>query len=206
MRTVPTMTPHCVHEYLGQIGANWHGWGVAVECGCWLGASCIALANGLRRAGYDRALHCYDNWRANASQVGKASAQGHRIGVGDDLEPLFWANVLPVYDRLETHQGDLARAHWGGAPIEIFILDAAKREPTFSRVLRTFSPAWIPGVTLVGLLDYHYYRGQPPAAKAAFECQRRFVEAHPGSLELLMDFGEQSASAFFQYQEPLKWD
>src|SRR5690606_32486532 len=102
------------------------GHGVAVECGTWLGASLSALAAGLVRAGYDRELHSFDKWQPKADEVDKARKAGVDIEVGQDISPLARANVETVYANLRLHRGKLKLAKWGGEPIEIFILDAAK--------------------------------------------------------------------------------
>ncbi len=50
---IPTMTSRPVHEYLEQLGSQWTGRGVAMELGCWLGASSVPLLRGLVKAGYE---------------------------------------------------------------------------------------------------------------------------------------------------------
>ena len=50
---IPAMTPPKVHDFLYQIGTMWRGEGIAMELGCWLGASSVPLLKGLTEAGYE---------------------------------------------------------------------------------------------------------------------------------------------------------
>ena len=53
---LPSMTSLECQAYLKEIGQQWTGNGYAMELGSWLGASSIALLEGLVEAGYDRGL------------------------------------------------------------------------------------------------------------------------------------------------------
>ena len=200
---IPTMSPTSALEYLHEVGSHWSGKGVAVECGSWLGATCAALAAGLVQAGYDRSIYCYDRWKATHREVAKA---GRKVGLairrGDNLEPIFRTYVNPIYAKLETFRGKIEKARWVGEPIEVFLLDAAKHEPAFTRTLRIFGPSWIPGTTVVGFLDFYYYHKIRGWRQRMFRCQERFVEKHAGSFERLHEIG---TNAFFRYTKPIAW-
>lgn len=201
---IPSMTSASVLRFLTHLGAGWRGEGVAVECGSWLGASTVALARGLIIAGYDRPFHCFDRWRATRSEVTKAAQAGVDIRRAQNLEPLFRANVEPVYGNLNTHRGWIHEATWGGDPIEFFLLDAAKREPAFSTVLRTFGPSWIPGATVVCLMDYGYGQNLSPEHAEPYRCQREFVARHAKAFQLFRAFPGLSPR-FFLYRERIAW-
>jgi len=201
---IPSMTAAVVLESLTKLGATWRV-GLAVECGSWLGATCAALAAGLVRAGYDRPIHCFDQWRATWSEVRKAGEAGVRIEPGQNLEPLFRANVTPTYPDLVTHRGPIQGAKWTGEPIAFFLLDGAKTEPAFSATLRTFGPSWVPGLTVVGLLDYFYWQKQiGPRLREHYRNQARFVETHEDSFRLMRGWYGLS-SAIFRYEAPIDW-
>lgn len=193
---IPAMTPESVHKALTGYGAAWSGRGVAVECGSWLGATCAALCLGLEKAGYDRSVYCYDRWKANAEEVEKARAQGQDIEVGQNLAPIFRANVRRATN-INIWTNRIAQIHmatWHDRlPIEIFLLDAAKSSPGFERTLDVFGPYWVPGA-VVGLLDFYFARkmGRRPN-------QEQFVEAHGDAFELIQDF-DGCSSAFFRYR------
>jgi hypothetical protein len=203
LAAIPTMSPPAVLERLYEIGAGWSGRGAAVECGCWLGATCAALASGLAVAGYDRPIYCYDRWEANASEVAKAARFGLALRPGEDLEPHFLRQLAPFGADVRSLRGPIHRARHAGGPIEIFVLDAAKREPAFGAALRAFGPSWIPGVTVVAFLDFFFYRKLAGAEREEFRCQERFAERHARQLEPL---GELDSGAYFRYAGPIAWD
>lgn len=203
LAAIPAMSGPPVLERLHAIGAAWTGHGAAVECGSWLGASCAALASGLVEAGYDRPIYCYDRWEANPSEVEKAARLGLALHPGEDLEPHFRRHVETFYSELRTTRGSIRHAIWDSGPIEIFLLDAAKREPDFGDTLRSFGPSWIPGVTVVGLLDFYFYRKKQGPEREEFRCQKRFVERHADSLVPLDEVG---SVAFFRYARRIPWE
>lgn len=194
LHKIPAMTPREVHDALTEYGMAWTGAGVAVECGAWLGATCAALCMGLERAGYKKPMWLFDGWKANSEEVRKASEQGQYIHIGQNLEPICRTNVGRVSTiPLICRRGAIQVARWWGQPIEIFVLDAAKSSPAFDRTLNTFGPSWIPGVTVVGLLDFYYARkiGREPN-------QERWIAEHADSFTLLRKFSNCSC-AFFRY-------
>ena len=199
---IPSQSRSPVLEALRRIGSEWSGQGVAVECGCWLGATSAALVTGLVRAGYRKPLYCYDNWTANEIEVTKAKRYGVALEVGANLEPVFRCNVRPFYRKLRTRRGKIQQARWRRKPIEIFLLDAVKREPHFSNTLSVFGPAWIPGVTRVALLDYYYYEKSEGDEREFLRCQERFLEAWPGHFERIERVG---SGGIFQYTKALPW-
>jgi hypothetical protein len=196
---IPAMTGEALRARLTEVGAGWRGLGCAVECGSWLGASACALAEGLVRAGYDRTLHLFDQWRASESEVAKASAGGVEIQVGDDLSDICRRNVEAVYPVVVCHRGRIERARWHAEPIEIFILDAAKRDPAFSAVMRKFTRRCVVGAT-IGLLDYAYWKEAADSDREAYRCQPVWACVHCGELGEVEDLGgvPSSSARFFR--------
>ena len=193
---IPAMSPPQLLARLVEIGSEWKGLGVAVECGCWLGASACALGLGLARAGYDRKLYLFDIWRANRREVEKAAAAGVELSKGQDLRPLCLANLASLSLSIVTRRGQIEKAKWHGEGIEIFILDGAKRDPAFIHTMLHFAPYWVPS-GIVGLFDFKYWKRRPPEEQEAFRCQERFITRHAGCLE---DLGgvEGSSARFFR--------
>lgn len=147
--------------------------GVAVELGAWLGALTAEMAS----ANHDLEIHCYDRFVVDdARAIPKARRQGVALTLGQDLLPRVRA-ALP--DRVHLHQGEIAQATWCGKPIVLHVDDACKQAGAWSAALRTFSPSWIPGVTALLLLDYHF----PRATR-----QRDWARAHSAHLEQLSEF------------------
>ena len=200
MNNIPAMTPERTHDYLREIGRHWTGQGVAIELGSWFGATAVPLAQGLVEAGYDRTFYCYDRWHANEAEVDKAKKQGVKISVGQNLEPLFLKNILPIYPNVKTVRGSIInKLRWKEGRIEICILDAAKRNPDFAHVIRQLSPHWIPGVTVLGLLDYYFYRKCTGKKRIACMVQERFINANKDSFSLSKAWPE-CTNVFFRYE------
>jgi len=205
---IPTMLSWKVRDYLQHVGSQWTGEGFAVECGAWLGGGTAALATGLNEAGYDRPLCVYDRWEANNEEVKKAWNANVKLTCGQNIEPVFREFVEPHCNfPVKTYRGRIEQAKWCGHPIEIWLLDAAKREGPFYGALRAFGPSWIPGVTTIGLLDFGFYRsfGDDPKAEFYLE-QLAFIDRFPDRFELIEDFGPDDSPAFFKYVKPINWE
>lgn len=206
--TPPTMLSDRVRDYLTEIGRGWTGRGCVVECGAWLGGGSVALADGLAAAGYDWPLYVYDHWTANASEVGKARKGGLIIKPGQDLEPVYRKFVEPHAPfGLTTSRCRIEQAWWAGHPIEVWILDAAKREGPFYGALQTFGSSWIAGHTIIGLLDYGFYRTYPaddPRREVYLE-QEAFINRFRDRFAPIRDFGPADSPAFFRYMKPINW-
>ena len=175
---VPAMTSTQVHNYLEELGKSWTGQGVAMELGCWLGASSIALLKGLIQAGYNKPYWAFDAWMATRDQIPKAAAQGVRLKLGQDTLPLFKENVEKVYNRLRMCKGGLPStlSYFNYEPIEICLFDAPKTDPTFTDCIKALSPYWIPGTTILGLLDYHFYQRHVGRKRKRFRAPVDFME------------------------------
>ncbi len=208
---IPRMINEPTGRYCYQMGRRWSGPGLAVELGCWLGYSCACMAKGLVAAGYDREIHCYDHWRASREEVRHAKQRaGLKLKRKQDLTPVFLEFVTPVYERLVPHRCRVADARWDGEPIELFVLDAAKRNPDFATVLRAFGPSWIPGVTSVLLLDLYHYRQSEhtPERRELFRVQKRFLERYADCFEPIpsepeVDHGDWWEDLGFLYTQPI---
>ncbi len=166
------------------------GLGEVVEVGPWLGRSTLHLAAGLLAAGYDDALHCFDQfiWRRNFNA--KVSFQ---LKEGADFLPLFERHVRPVYPKVKVSRQALRDLVWHGGPIEILFLDAPKELSDISATLATFAESLIPGVSLVVMQDYLHW---PSYALNAV------VSLLARELRLIHEVGTGSTAAF-EVVEPL---
>ena len=171
-----------------------------IEVGCWLGAGTAQIALGaLERTDADVQIHCYDRWVANQAEVEKAAAKGLMLEINEDLLPYVRRFLKPFPYPIEFHQGDIRYASWEGPPISVYIDDASKTRRLFLHSLKTFSRHWIPGETVIVLMDYNMWRksGNPEHA-----CQKEFIEAHPLSFEQI----ENSLVSIFRYIRPVNVD
>ena len=202
---LPSMTSLECQAYLKEIGQQWTGNGYAMELGSWLGASSIALLEGLVEAGYDRAYWAFDRWKAHISQVRKAKYVGFYLDEGMDTLPLFKKHVSPTYSYLNCVSGimPLTLDKYTGGPIEICVFDAPKADPVFRSCIRALHKKWIPGITVVAFLDYWFFElGHEGKKKEQFMAAHNFVEKNKQCFTLLKEFRAESP-AFFRYEEPL---
>lgn len=208
---IPAMSPSEVHEYLNEIGRGWTGAGIAMEVGCWHGATSAALLDGLVEAGYDKPYWAFDRWRANPSEVRKAAEQGVSVQLEQDLSPIFHRNVSSIYSNLKQVQGKVPYKfnQYKGEQIEICLFDAPKRNPVFNESIRFCEPFFIPGVTILGLMDYYFYRSRRDIQKnpdwAKFLAPVKFIEAYSEHFTLLREFPNNGSCAFFRYEKPISW-
>lgn len=203
---IPAMTPAVVLDYLEKIGREWTGQGVVVELGSWLGATMAALLLGLvdSSVAYDRPVYCFDRWKANEPEAKKALRKGVKLKVGQDLFPLFRKNVQTIYPNVYGFKGSIGRTieKYPGDPIEVCLFDAPKHNPTFQIAIDTLIPYWIPGVTVVGLLDYYFYRDRKERGGKDWErflVPVDFVEQNKDCFEKLAEWPGQCQCAFFKY-------
>lgn len=177
---IPAMTSPQVHTYLNELGASWTGNGTAMELGCWLGASSVALLQGLVQAGYNKPYWAFDAWTATKDQIPKAKAQGVYLQLGQNTQPLFLNNVWKNYRQVHACKGGLpgTLAEYDKEPIEFCLFDAPKTEPIFSMCIERLHSYWIPGVTVLGLLDYHFYQRHSGSKRKKFRAPVNFMERH----------------------------
>jgi hypothetical protein len=202
IKKIPEMTPDSVHEYLREIGSQWTGKGVAIELGSWLGASAAPLLEGLVKAGYDQPFYSFDKWRCNDEQVLKSAAQGLHLVFGQDLRPIFLSNVTPIYSNIVTCKGDIRGTlkEYSKKPIEICLFDAPKREPVFSVAINALKNYWIPGVTILGLLDYYFYLSREGKERDPYLAPVRFIEQYKDHFVKIKEWDPKDNScAFFKY-------
>lgn len=201
---IPAMTPEVTHEYLYELGKNWSGKGIAMELGSWLGGSAVPLLKGLKEAGYNHKFWAFDRWQANVQQVEALRKKGIPVALGEDLRPRFVENVSQVYSSIKTVQGNMPMTlkEYAGDPIEICIFDAPKQEPVFTESIKTLYKYWIPGVTILGLLDYWFFKRHTDFKKRIkFEAPHKFMQKYGHHFTILKDF--KTSEVFFRYEKEL---
>ena len=169
-----------------------------VEVGTWLGAGTAQLALGIaeRRCPNDVTLHCYDRWQASRSEVDKASACGIRLAVGEDTLARVRRALEPFPVPVVFHQGEFIESDWSGGAISVYVDDASKRPEAFVHALQIFGPSWIPGATIVVLMDYGYWK---TSGLPEHRCQELFIESNRRCFERLG--GADGEHAVFLYKE-----
>lgn len=138
------------------------GRGTVVDAGSFLGKSASLFAAGLlanRNApACSKKVHCFDSFRVHESGTVEfmKTRLGRALAIGDSTREWFDRQTEPVRDLLEVHAGDFLDAHWSAGPIELLLVDIAKSQQLWARVLEHMFPSLIPGVSIVVHQDYHH--------------------------------------------------
>ena len=169
-----------------------------VEVGCWLGAGTAQLAVGVLEGKHPTSIkiHCYDRWTANQAEVEKAARWRLQLADGEDLLPYTKRMLEPFAIPIEFHQGDIRTALWDGGPISIYVDDASKMSKLFYHSLGAFGPSWVPGQTVIFLMDFDIWK---KTGKAEHQCQKEFIEDHQDSFERIPN----TEVAVFRYSRPV---
>jgi hypothetical protein len=155
--TIPGMlsSSECRYYYwLTSVGYS--GAGAVVELGTWLGKSTIHLAAGIRDSAYPGRLYCYDSfaWTAQMNKVATERGFNQKIAIGESFQPIFEANIAPVYDNIKVTKTNTQDIKWENGPIEILILDASPKFEDYIATMQIFGPHLIPGVSQIA---FHYF-------------------------------------------------
>lgn len=206
-KNIPAMTPQAVHDYLNKIGREWTGQGTAVELGSWLGASAAALLDGLKEAGYDKTFWAFERWVANAQQV-NMTRDNIKLELNQDVKPIFLRNVTKIYDRVAAIKGNLplSLGAYNDGPIELCLFDAPKSDPVFVNCVNELCVHWIPGVTILGLLDYKFYQRHNGVRREELMAPVRFMRIHGHHFKWLKDWeNDVTTAVFFRYEKELRF-
>lgn len=133
------------------------GAGMAADLGCFVGSSTLSLATGLVAGGRipepRSVIHSYDLFIApDDPYTLQRLPAGH--AAGDRFRDVFEANIAPLREWIQVHDGDLRKDPWIHGPIEILFIDICKCWSTNQAVLSTFFPHLMPGHSIVVHQDF----------------------------------------------------
>jgi len=191
---IPSQNEAGVKQLLYQYGQTL-AHGAVVELGPWLGSITAHVATGMARAGHENPIYVYDRFYANDREVEKAERAGLKLALAQDTIEVFKQYMEPFGAKIFAKKGNLLDAKWVHGPIALYIDDAAKQEEIFKFCLKTFSPSFIPGITIVALLDFFYYQ---KTKKDSHKCQKRFMDKHKADYEFVCRV-EGSSTGIFRY-------
>jgi hypothetical protein len=175
-----------------------------VEVGTWLGAGTAQLALGLQGRADPPTIHCFDMFQASAPEVAQAGEFGVTLEPGQDTSGHVREALAPFGVPVVIHKGDFTKAAWNGGPVSVFVDDGTKWAGPFHRALTAFGPHWIPGVTVIALMDYLYWQRLPPRKARPLMAQQIFMEGHAANFEpVTADYPEGSTTRLFRYREAL---
>lgn len=199
---IPSMGGRGIGGYLYQAGLNHSGKGDVVEVGSWLGSSCAYVALGLSEIKSNARIHCFDRFTYKGEKQELVKALD--LKMDQDLTPIFRANVLPVYPHIRACRTDIMDIGWKEGPIEIYIDDASKKPEQFLHVLKVFGPSFIPGCTVLILMDFNMYLKKDTYTTeqlARYRCQKDILDKLQDYFRPLESFWPAKSMASFLYEK-----
>lgn len=202
--SIPAMSGHEIGQYLREVAAHVEAPQCIVEIGPWLGANTAQMGAGTLGATSPATIHAYDLFQARSDEVRKAAAQGIELTLGGDTRPLVRELIAPFGGQVDLHKGDIMDITWDGAPVGLYVDDAAKTPTHFYNVMRTFAPSFVPGETIIVLMDYRFWEDRGTwRARRRFRVQQDLVERFPASFEEIRnDVFDGGVMAAFRFVKP----
>lgn len=132
--------------------------GAIVELGPWLGSVTGFLCLAVKHSGADVPIHVFDKWHVNDHYKTRAMQyHGIEIEGPDDLVDIYKENIAPFGVDVHMHRGSIYKAEWDGSPISLYINDAGSMKRPTDHTFQLFSPSFIPGVTIVFMMDMFFF-------------------------------------------------
>lgn len=196
IRKIPSMGGREIGRYLREWAATVKDGQAIVELGSWLGAGTAQLALGVKQSKRHVKVFAFDRFTANAGEAGKAAHHGVMVKPGEStLDTIKEMLTDDLIRYIEFIRGEITKAKWAGLPIALYVDDACKRKKEFIKALRTFGGSFIPGKTIIVLMDYWYFERYP--ADLGLRYQHEFVVRNPKTFKTINGrLPGTSASAF----------
>lgn len=198
---IPSMRGRRIGRLLRKLARDAPADTSVVEVGCWLGAGTAQLALGLRERGgaADVWLHCYDRWQASQVEVEKAARRGVHLSVGEDLLPRVRQTLEPFNVPIRFHKGELVESAWSGGQISIYVDDTSTAPDLFYHALQTFGSSWVPGETMIVLMDSKFWKRTPGAD---YTFQKHVIESNSNCFAPI----ESDGHAVFLYKQSVDFE
>ena len=134
--------------------------GVIVDGGCYVGASTVALAEGLRHSSLPepkrhRRIYSYDLFRSTPA-MSEHYLKGSGLKPGDSFLPIFEKNVSTYAGYIDLHAGDIRQASMPAQPVAILFLDILWSWDCTNFVGRNLYPQLEPRRSLLIHQDFVY--------------------------------------------------
>jgi hypothetical protein len=137
---------------------RYRGVGAIVDLGCFLGATTIALAEGLvlNRKANGKQIHAYDlfTWNEGYEAWAKGKEVEGLFAIGGSFLPEFRQRTQKWRDYIVIHEEDLRHARWQHGRIEFLFIDAMKSSDVATAIASNFFPHLLPGKSYVAHQDF----------------------------------------------------
>ncbi|HNQ67656.1 MAG TPA: hypothetical protein PKN32_04710 [Bacteroidales bacterium] len=138
------------------------GQGMIVDLGCWLGATTVSMALGLKAGGKlqkpGKKIYVYDlfKWNHVFNQHVVGTELENLYNDGDDFIGEYENNIKQFKNIIETRR-DIISSGWHGENIEFLLIDAMKTPEVTKSILTEFYPFLMPNVSFVYHQDFDHY-------------------------------------------------
>jgi hypothetical protein len=137
---------------------RYRGTGAIVDLGCFLGATTVALAEGLalNRKAKRKQIHAYDLfiWSKTCEAWARERGMEGSFTAGSSFLPEFLKRTQKWRDYIVVHEQDLREAAWKEGPIEFLFVDAMKSPEVARAIASSFFPHLAPGHSFVAHQDF----------------------------------------------------
>jgi hypothetical protein len=156
--------------------------GAIVELGPWLGSATAFICLGVKHSGAAVPIHVFDKWVVNDHYKDRASHY-HDIELSgpDDIIDMFRENIEPFGVDVIMHRTSIYKASWDGTPIALYFDDAGSNKKATDHKFKLFSPSFIPGETIVFMMDLFFYT----QGKGGFRYQRDFMKRNESVFQFI---------------------
>jgi hypothetical protein len=153
------MTSRQEQRWLRKYAAwSYRGNGAIVDLGCLLGATTIALAEGvaLNKGAKQKQIHTYDLfiWNEGYEKWAKGTEVEGLFAPGITFLPEFLKRTQKWRDYIVIHEGDLRQPRWEHGPIEFLFIDAMKSPDVATAIASEFFPHLLPARGYVAHQDF----------------------------------------------------
>ncbi len=138
------------------------GKGKIVDLGCWLGATTVSMAQGLKDGGklqqQGKYIYAYDlfQWNYVFNQHVIGTELDNLFNEGDDFIGEYEKNIHQFKDIIETRR-DIISSRWHGENIEFLLIDAMKTPEVTKAIVKGFYPNLMPKLSYVYHQDFDHY-------------------------------------------------
>ena len=204
-QSIPAMSGNGIGAYLRDVASGIPAPQTIVEIGPWLGANTAQMGAGTVGQDKPATIHAFDLFQARSDEVRKAASMGIELAEGEDTRPLVHRLIAPFGGDIQLHKGDLMDITWDGAPVGLYVDDAAKTPTHFYNMMQIFAPCFVPGETIVVLMDYRFWEDRPTRrARRRFRVQQNLIERFPDAFEEIHnDVFDGGVMAAFRYLKPI---
>lgn len=195
-RALPSQGGAEIGAYLERYAADVPQVSAIVEVGSWLGAGTAHLALGAMQSG--AAIYVYDRFFcANDEERDKAARFGVKLKVGEDTLPRVMESLEPFHAPIHYIKGSVKEStfHWDKGAIGLYVDDLTKTDPIWLPVIKRVRPQFIPGKTILVLMDFHF----DETAGDKYGAQKRYMAANKKHFEQLEDRIGGTTTAVFRY-------